>query len=652
MMEAETGRQQLVEALARNEIFHVYQPIISLSDSATTHCEALARWMHPTLGEVGPDAFLSLIHGAGLSGDFTDYGLALALGDLPTLRTFHGPDVAVAVNLSHQQLLRPEETATRIEAALARSNESPKSLCIEVVEDLGRMSIGPTTEAFAHLRELGVTVFLDDFGTGASSLTQLTEMAYDGIKIDRSFVAGLPSSSTAQSVIGAIIAFGADTGISIVGEGIESALEYNLLAEMGCEFGQGYFIERPKSIGDVRSLSIPVAPLAPRAPQVQSPAAADIDSLRDEIASLNPRATTRPPAEFEALLDKLETRAHAMGDAADVLLCEIGRKRTLNAIYTNDYDGVRRNALNTSILAERIGEWGYSAEALGMLAATNPQGLARDSGLRIEALTKALELRFTKPIDGAKLSSVDNSIGAAFANLGLWSRAGAWWRATVEIHGDKPYQGAAIACINIIEIEINALEGDAWFISDTPDELRHQLVAQMIGQLEANPYAPDGVTDAFRCRLHLLAGDIDAARNALSSPLETTEFDVVGEFLGSLARAKLARATGDFENFLKHAARQVDVLAGHSLLTHHAQLAQRLLAEAHLAVGEPEKSVAILLESYDHQFFADSRRLKSLFNWVRLHSDLNARVAELLEIGVVETSEILGGSVAPPSQSS
>lgn len=627
-------RQQLLDAFANREIVHAYQPIIQFAGFKVVHVEALARWIRPGIGEIGPTSFLPLLHGSGLSNELTTYTADLALADLPRLRELLGAEVSVALNLSHRQLLDPHHTVDLIEAALDRSGQSPTALNIELVEDLETRAITATTEALARLRSEGVRIFLDDFGTSASSLTHLTEMTYDGIKIDRSFVAGLTRSTRARSVVEAVVTFASNTGIPVVAEGIETALQYRTLEELGCDHGQGFLLQRPRQVADLGPISA-IADVAPIEP-IQTLIGGDSDGLRSQVLALDPRSLARA-TEFPQLADALEAEAVALGADGDLLRCEINRRRILHAIYTNDHDGVRSTALQTSNLAERIGAWGYSAEALAIIAANNLDGADRDSGLRIDCLMQALELRVTKSMAEPGLSTVDNAIGASFASLGLWSRAGAWWQATVERPGSQLHSGGAIAAVNLVELELGVLEGDAWFVSDTPADLRQDLVERTIELLQANPHAPEGVVESFSCRLHLLSGDPERARQAIAALGPSTT--ILGQFLGCRARARLARVEGDTDSFLKFASRQVEILEGHALLSHHEQLAKRLLAEAYLTAGHAEKAAALLFDSNSQQFFADERRLKSMFNWIRLHADLNTHVSELFEVSVRDIDE-------------
>lgn len=625
MQEIDAG--QILLAFENGEFFHAYQPIVELSTGAVPHVEALIRWSHPTHGVIAPGAFLPLIYGADLADALTDFGLRDALGSLDELRGLYGPDVAVALNLSHRQLQEPETLAGRVHDALKRSGEQAQSLFIEVVEDLTANDINHTRSAFHDLRELGVRIILDDFGTGASSLTALTDMEYDGLKIDRSFVQGLTTSAVARSVIEAVLAFGARTNISVVAEGVETALELQALTELGCSFAQGYLLGRPKPISDgPQHLGYtPAAPLLTPEQNDQD----DLAAILDRVHLVDPRSLV-PFDAMRAELEALDAAVTSNGRRADQVRCEIGRRMALASIYAGREDLLISWSVRTSSLAARIGAWGYSAEALAMIANCSqvPEG---SPGLRVDALVQALEIRMTRPIEHDRAGGVDNGIGSAFAHLGLWRHARTWWADSIERHGKVDDIGSVLSCLNLTDLEIHRLEGGALpMIDATPVELSIALCEQMLSYVDGSDLVPHGLPAALGVRLQLVRGDIAGAASALET-IDDSGGNALSHFQLTQARARVAQALGDNEAFFGHTSELIRVLGGHALLSLHERRAQHLHADALLASGRVKEAALLLRELSTTHAGDDAERLMTLFDWIRLNVDLNVRFTELFD---------------------
>lgn len=631
----EIDAEQLLFAFRNGEFFHAYQPIVELRSASVPHVEALIRWAHPVHGAVLPGAFLPLIHGAGLSDTLTEFGLTDVLRDLPELRTLYGPDIAVSLNLSHRQLQEPEALARRVRTALHDSGESPETLLIEVVEDLTSRDIVHTRSAFRDLRDLGVRIILDDFGTGASSLTALTDMEYDGLKIDRSFVQGLTTSAVARSVIGTVLAFGEQTGITVVAEGVESALELLALDQLGCSLAQGYFLGRPKPLADgAQHLDfMPVAqPIV-----VDSSRQTGLADILAKAKAVDPRSL-EPFDSIRSTLEALHDEITSNGQEADLVRCEIGRRIAIASIYSGEQEMAITWAVRTSQLAENIAAWGYSAEALAVIAnwSDAPDG---SPGLRIDALVRALEIRLTKPIDADRIGSVDNGIGTAFAHLGLWSHARRWWSDAVERHGHSGQIGSALCCLNLCDLEIHRLEdASAGAADDTPAALSIAICEQTLGYVKEAQSMPRGLVAALDARLHAIRGDMDAAVQVLADAPEAGE-NMLSVFQLAQSRARVAQALGDHETFFEQTSLLVDVLGGHKLLALHERRAQRLHVDALLAIGDVDQASALLAELYAKVTRGETERLSTLFDWVRLHADLNVRFSELSD-GLPSTAPV------------
>jgi len=234
---------ELRYALERNQLELHYQPIVSVQTGDIDGFEALLRWRSPSRGLVGPDTFIPIAEEAGILpglGRWAMRSAAQALsdtGDLPET-------TSVSVNLSPREFLEPD-FVEHIEDTLAETGLSPERLVLEVTENVLMENSRTAAETFDALKRLGVSIDLDDFGTGFSSLSHLRHFPVDRLKIDRSFVRGMHSGKEDREIVRAIVALGRTLGKSVVAEGIETAQQLESLASIGCEFGQGFFFAAP-----------------------------------------------------------------------------------------------------------------------------------------------------------------------------------------------------------------------------------------------------------------------------------------------------------------------------------------------------------------------------------------------------------------------
>ena len=244
-------RSELVEALGRAEMRLHYQPIVALSvPDRVVGAEALIRWEHPRLGLLAPAAFLPLAEETGLVADLDLWVLGEALAGLAALGDDSGltgtgtAPLHVAVNLASDTLVDPRLIPT-VRAALNRNRLRPERLVLEIVESRALIDIPGVVERLTELRRLGVSISLDDFGTGFSTLAWLNTLPVDQIKIDRTFTANLPEAASVALVEG-IVALAEKLSIDVVAEGVETEDQLAALREAGCAFAQGYLLGRPR----------------------------------------------------------------------------------------------------------------------------------------------------------------------------------------------------------------------------------------------------------------------------------------------------------------------------------------------------------------------------------------------------------------------
>jgi diguanylate cyclase (GGDEF)-like protein/PAS domain S-box-containing protein len=243
----------LRHAIDEGRLTLAYQPVYELGGSGRISAfEALVRWQHPRDGAISPTAFLPIAEEAGLMLKLTDYVLHCACRQL---REWQLSDPAHAeltmnVNVSGPDIAHPAFVA-RVTRAIVEAGLQPRHLCIELTENILMSRLEGALPVLRELRRLGVSLAVDDFGTGYSSLSHLSTLPIDCLKIDRSFVMRLEQGANETAVVRSIVLLGSALGKAVVAEGIETEEQLAQLREMGCRFGQGYFLSRPQAPQDV-----------------------------------------------------------------------------------------------------------------------------------------------------------------------------------------------------------------------------------------------------------------------------------------------------------------------------------------------------------------------------------------------------------------
>lgn len=228
---------QVWGAMRRGEIVLHYQPKVTVATGAPAGVEALARWDHPRRGLLPPAAWLSATEHRWLEWRFCAYVLREAVGQAAAWRAA-GTDVVVCVNVSPCCFVR--RGLPRLVARTLAQYDLPAShLCVEMTEEA--LDLSEQSLAISHeLREMGVTLALDDFGVGHSSMDRLVGLPIDELKIDRRFVSRMVSSDRNGAVVRAAVGLGHSLGMVVVAEGVESAETMESLAELGCDIVQGF----------------------------------------------------------------------------------------------------------------------------------------------------------------------------------------------------------------------------------------------------------------------------------------------------------------------------------------------------------------------------------------------------------------------------
>ena len=233
-------------ALARNELFLVYQPILDLETGAVTAAEALLRWQHATRGLVPPTEFIALAEDSGVIVDIGAWVLETAC-EQAAQWTADGYPIRISVNVSARQLDDPS-LLRAVRHALNRSGLDPDQLVLEITETALMRDAENAAMVLGELKESGVHVAIDDFGTGYSSLAYLQQLPCDALKIDRTFIAASARSQESDALIATLVQLGRSLGLRTVAEGIEDAAQLERLLELGCDRGQGYLFAPPLEV--------------------------------------------------------------------------------------------------------------------------------------------------------------------------------------------------------------------------------------------------------------------------------------------------------------------------------------------------------------------------------------------------------------------
>jgi len=222
-----------------------YQPIVDLATNKITKAEALIRWNHPTRGLVPPDQFIPLAEETGLIIEIGEWVFKKSVEETVKIREILGADFQMSINTSPLQYGRNGMNVSDWFSHIITSGLSGKNIALEITESVLMESNDSIKNKLYNLRDLDVQISIDDFGTGYSSLSYLKKFEIDFLKIDRSFVQNLSENSDDLVLIQAIIIMAHKLGCKVIAEGIEDETQRAILANEGCDFGQGYYFSKP-----------------------------------------------------------------------------------------------------------------------------------------------------------------------------------------------------------------------------------------------------------------------------------------------------------------------------------------------------------------------------------------------------------------------
>jgi EAL domain-containing protein (putative c-di-GMP-specific phosphodiesterase class I) len=245
----------LRRALDQRQFVLYYQPEIELGTRRIVGLEALIRWIHPDRGLVSPMDFIPFAENSGLILPIGDWGLSEVCQQIQkwTAEGLCPHPMRVCVNLSARQFAR-EGLADHVEELLRRFEISSRQLGLEMTESSLIPNLHTATEVLGSLRRLGVSLLMDDFGTGYSSLNQLHKFPFDVLKIDRSFIASISKVEQSLQIVRTIVELARVLGMSALAEGIETPEQEEILQQLGCRYGQGYFYSPPLPAEEITEL--------------------------------------------------------------------------------------------------------------------------------------------------------------------------------------------------------------------------------------------------------------------------------------------------------------------------------------------------------------------------------------------------------------
>jgi len=235
-------------AVDRKEFILYYQPIVDLKAQRVTGVEALIRWNHPKRGLIYPLEFIPLAEETGLINNIGDWVLNEACRELKRLQIHNPmtPPLTMSVNISIKQFAQ-QDLVSKLSRLLLEAEVDPCTLALEITESMIMANIDAAAETMKRLREMGVRLHIDDFGTGNSSLSYLHRFPVNALKIDRSFISKLTAEGTNKEIITSIISLAKNLHVDVIAEGVEMDHQLSNIKKLDCGYGQGFLIARPMS---------------------------------------------------------------------------------------------------------------------------------------------------------------------------------------------------------------------------------------------------------------------------------------------------------------------------------------------------------------------------------------------------------------------
>jgi len=257
-MNIDVARRVLVEeqlrlALLHNELYINYQPLIELSTQTVIGAEALVRWKNPELGFIGPDEFIPIAEQTGLIVEIGLFVLRSAIKQVSQWRLKYSEDFRIAINVSPMQF-RDSVLQDELYKLLKQYQLPPSSVELEITEGVLVSGFANVEVSLNEFHQHGISIAMDDFGTGYSSLSYLRNYPFDTLKVDKSFVQDITADNADLELVSAAISMGHGLQLNVVAEGIETQEQLDILVDLSCDVGQGYFFGRPVNASEFELL--------------------------------------------------------------------------------------------------------------------------------------------------------------------------------------------------------------------------------------------------------------------------------------------------------------------------------------------------------------------------------------------------------------
>ncbi|XPF93920.1 putative bifunctional diguanylate cyclase/phosphodiesterase [Colwellia sp. RE-S-Sl-9] len=260
MREQAVERMQLIQdlrhAINNKEFFVVYQPIVNLQTNIIYKAEALVRWQHPKRGTVNPLDFIPLAEETGLIIEISDFVFHQVLLDVKEWRESINANFQISINTSPIQYKKNSGNIISWMDLLKKEKESLGSIAFEITENLLMENKKGVTDMLTLVKESGIPISIDDFGTGYSSLSYLKNYETDYLKIDKSFVQKMTDDSKDLALCEAMVVMAKKLNIKVIAEGIETKEQRDILRDIGCDYGQGYYFSKPVKKSDFEQFLI------------------------------------------------------------------------------------------------------------------------------------------------------------------------------------------------------------------------------------------------------------------------------------------------------------------------------------------------------------------------------------------------------------
>jgi EAL domain-containing protein (putative c-di-GMP-specific phosphodiesterase class I) len=244
---------ELRRGMAQGEVTVAYQPKLDIATGRISHAEALVRWRHPVDGMISPGIFVPLAESTGVVRELTAFVLRRAAADAARFKAM-GTPIRVAVNVSAADIGNRSFVDEVLEV-IREAGIDAGSLALEVTESAIISSQTTAIAVLTALRDQGIAIAIDDYGTGQSTLSYLKQLPVSELKIDQSFVTSLCDNENDRIMVRSTINLSHELGLRVVAEGIEDAQTLELLRSLGCDYAQGYFIGKAMSVAKLSELA-------------------------------------------------------------------------------------------------------------------------------------------------------------------------------------------------------------------------------------------------------------------------------------------------------------------------------------------------------------------------------------------------------------